>query len=124
MRGLNQMITTLLYNSCTSCRKTEQVLKESGVEYERREFFKDRFTREELRSLLQSVNLTPADVFSTRSRVYKDRNLGEAGLDDEQRLDLFVEEPTLLRRPIVINGDRVVVGHDETRLRELIGNTE
>lgn len=118
------MITALLYNSCTSCRKTEQVLKESGVEYERREFFKDRFTREELRSLLQSVNLTPADVFSSRSRVYKDRNLGEAGLDEEQRLDLMVEEPTLLRRPIVISGDCVVVGHDETRLRELIGNTE
>lgn len=79
MRGLNQMITTLLYNSCTSCRKTEQVLKESGVEYERREFFKDRFTREELRSLLQSVNLTPADVFSTRSRVTRIAILAKQG---------------------------------------------
>ncbi len=124
MRGLNHMITALLYNSCTSCRKTEQVLKESGVEYERREFFKDRFTGEELQSLLQSASLTPADVFSTRSRVYKDRNLGEAGLDDEQRIDFMVEEPTLLRRPIVITGDRVVVGNDVIRLRKLIGNTD
>jgi Spx/MgsR family transcriptional regulator len=124
MRGLHQMITALIYNSCTSCRKTEQVLRESGVKYECREFFKDRFTKEELRSLLQSVDLTPADVISTRSRVYKDRNLGEAGLDDEQQLELMVEESTLLRRPIVISGDRVVVGHNETKLREIIGNTE
>ena len=118
------MITALIYNSCTSCRKTEQVLREIGVTYERREFFKERFSKEELRSLLQSVGLAPADVISTRSQVYKDRHLGEAGLDDEQQLELMVEEPTLLRWPIVISGDRVVVGHNETKLREIIGNTE
>ena len=116
------MIKALLYNSCTSCRKTEGVLKESGVEYEKREYFKDRFTPDELRSLLDSVGLTPSDVFSTRSRVYKERNLADAELTDDQMLDLMAEEPTLLRRPIVIKGNQVVVGHNEAKLRDLIGN--
>jgi arsenate reductase/regulatory protein spx len=115
------MITAFLYNSCTSCRKTEDVLKQSGVEYEKREFFKHRFTPEELRSLLDTVGLKPSDVLSTRSRVYKERNLAEADLTEDQMVELMVEEPTLLRRPIIVNGDRVVVGYNEAKLRDLIG---
>lgn len=114
------MIQALLYNSCTSCRKTEKLLKQSGVEYEKREFFKDRFTADELRSLLDSVQLKPSDVISTRSRVYKERQLAEADLTEDQIIDLMVDEPTLLRRPIVINGDKAVVGYNEFKLRDLI----
>ena len=114
------MIKALLYNSCTSCRKAEDLLKQSGEPYEKREFFKDRFTAQELGALLGSVDLRPSEVISTRSRAYKERNLAEAELTDSQILDLMVEEPTLLRRPIVIKGDRAVVGYNESKLRELI----
>lgn len=116
------MITALLYNSCTSCRKTEEVLKESGAEYEKREFFKNRLTRDELGSLLQSVGLTARDVLSTRSRPYKDMGLADKEPGDDELLDLMVQEPRLLRRPIVIRDGRAVVGHDEASLRELIGD--
>lgn len=98
------------------------MLKESGVTYESREYFKDRFTKDELRSLLHSAHLEPGDLISTRSRPYKERNLGESDLDDEQMLDLMIEEPRLLRRPIVIGEDRVIVGHDEQALRDLIAS--
>jgi Spx/MgsR family transcriptional regulator len=113
-------IKALLYNSCTSCRKTEAVLDASGVDVEKREFFKDRFTRDELASLLAGSGLAVSDVLSRRSRVYKERRLEEAGLTDDELLDLMVEEPTLLRRPIVIGQHAVVVGHNDARLRDLI----
>lgn len=114
------MIKAFVYNSCTSCRKTDDVLRQSGVPYERREFFKDRFSREELEHLLADAGLTPQDVLSRRSRIFKERNLGEATLTDDEMLDLMVEEPTLLRRPLVIGGDTVIVGHNEPALREMI----
>ena len=113
-------ITAYLYNSCTSCRKTDEVLRENGVEFERREYFKDRFTKEELRQLLQSHGLTVADVISTRSTPYKQHDLANRQLTDDEILDLMVEDPRLLRRPIVIAGDRVVIGHNATKLQELI----
>lgn len=116
------MIKALLYNSCTSCRKTEDVLKESGVNYEKREYFKDRFAVDELCSLLASVGLTASDVISKRSRVYKERNLGDADLTDDEILELMVQEPTLLRRPIVIGDGKAVVGHNEAKLRDLIAS--
>jgi arsenate reductase-like glutaredoxin family protein len=59
-------------------------------------------------------------VLSQRSRIYKERNLGEADLTDDEMLDLMVEEPTLLRRPLVLGGDTVIVGHNEPALREMI----
>lgn len=115
------MITALLYNSCTSCRKTEDVLKESGAEYEKREFFKQRLTRDELVSLLGSVGLTATDVLSTRSRPYKEMGLAGKDLSDDELLDLMVDEPRLLRRPIVVRDGDAVVGHNEAALRALIG---
>lgn len=115
------MITALLYNSCTSCRKTEAVLKESGVEFEKREYFKDRLTRDELKSLLDSVNLTASDVLSTRSRPYREMGLAGKDVTDDELLDLMIEEPRLLRRPIVVRDGEAVVGHNEAKLRELIG---
>ncbi|HVL25138.1 MAG TPA: arsenate reductase family protein [Thermomicrobiales bacterium] len=114
------MITAYVYNSCTSCRKTDEVLKQSGVPYARREFFKERFTRDELAQVLEGAGLTASNVLSRRSRVYKERDLEHADLTDDQLLNLMVEEPTLLRRPLVLDGEQVIVGHNEPALREMI----
>lgn len=116
-------IKAYLYNSCTSCRKSDQILKESGVEYERREYFKDRFTKDELGNLLASHGLTVQDVVSKRSTPYKERDLANIDLSDDEMLDLMVEDPRLLRRPLVISGDKVVIGHNEAQLRDLIANS-
>jgi Spx/MgsR family transcriptional regulator len=113
-------VTAYLYNSCTSCRKTDQILRESGVDYERREFFKDRFTKEELKSLLDKNGLTVADVISTRSTPYKEHNLANTSLTDEEILNLMIEDPRLLRRPLVIFDGQVLVGHNESKLRHMI----
>lgn len=115
-------IQAYLYNSCTSCRKTDEILKESGVDYERREYFKDRFTKDELRTLLQQNNLTVQDVISTRSTPYKQHDLANRDLTDDEILDLMIEDPRLLRRPIVLSGDTVIIGHNEKQLRELVAN--
>jgi Spx/MgsR family transcriptional regulator len=113
-------ITAYLYNSCTSCRKTDDVLKASGVDYDRREFFKNRFSKEELRAFLESHGLKIEDVISRRSTPYKANDLENRSLPDEEILDLMIEDPRLLRRPIVVVGNQVLIGHNEAKLRQLI----
>lgn len=97
------------------------MLTGEGVAFNRRDYFKDRFTVEELRDLLARLDLRPAEVLSRRSRAYKelvgDR---EPALTDDELLALMVREPTLLRRPLVTAGDRVVVGFDREALNALI----
>jgi regulatory protein spx len=114
------VIKAYLYTSCTSCRKTDELLKASGVPYERREFFKERFSEDELRQVLGAAGLSPGEVLSKRSRVYKDRGLEHQQLTDDELLALMVEEPTLLRRPLVMDGDQVIVGHNAGALEEMI----
>lgn len=117
-------ITAYLYNSCTSCRKTDQMLKDSGVAYDRREYFKDRLTASELRELLAANNLTVADVISTRSTPYKEHDLANRQLSDDEIIDLMVEDPRLLRRPIVIADGQVLIGHNAAKLEALIEGTQ
>ncbi len=80
---------------------------QEGVPFARRDYFKDRFTVDELRELLAGLGLRPREVLSRRSRAYKEL-IGdrEAGLTDGEVLDLMVAEPTLLRRPLVAAGGR------------------
>lgn len=114
------MIEAYIYSSCTSCRKTVAQLEESGAPFARRDFFRNRFTREELATILAVANLKPSDVLSTRSKVYKARDLASQDLSDDQVLDLMIEEPTLLRRPLVISEDSVIIGHNTEKLAEMI----
>src|SRR3712207_3167226 len=92
-----------LYSSCSSCRKAEQALQASGLPYQRRDFFKDRFTVQELMALLDRAGLGVRDALSTRSRAYTALDLAEKNLSDEELLELMVAEPTLLRRPLVFH---------------------
>ena len=120
MKESDIVIEAYIYSSCTSCRKTVAQLEESGVPFARRDFFRNRFSREELAAILSGANLKPSDVLSTRSKVYKTRDLASQDLSEDQVLDLMIEEPTLLRRPLVIGDGKVVIGHNSPKLAELI----
>jgi arsenate reductase len=108
------------YGKCTSCRKTDARLSESGVEFSSRDFFRERFTRDELAGLLERAGLTPREVVSKRSKVYKARPEEIETMSDDELLDAMVAEPALLRRPIVLAQAGVLVGHNEPQLADLI----
>lgn len=116
------MIEAYVNSSCSSCRKTLDELQASGAEFRTRDYFRKRFTREELTHLLERVSLAPAMVLSTRSTAYRDRELDAETISDDDFLDLMVEEPKLLRRPIITKGDQVVIGHNPRQLAELVAS--
>lgn len=99
------------------------MLAERGVPVTQRDYFKDRFTVEELRALLQGLGLAPRDVLSRRARAYAaligDR---EARLSDDELLALIVGEPTLLRRPLTTRAGRGAIGFDRDRIEQLLGD--
>ena len=112
-------IELYVHPTCTSCRKAQAWLDERGLGYERRDYFRDRFTREELTGVLASARLTPRDVLSKRARAYREL-VGDRALTDDQLIDLMIQEPTLLRRPLVISGHEAVIGFDRTGLERMI----
>lgn len=109
-----------LYSSCTSCRKAEGLLSEIGVDADRRDYFKQRFSRAELVTLLERLGKRPGDVISTRSTPYRALDLGSKNLSDDELIDLMVEHPQLLRRPLIVRGIEATVGYNRDAITSLV----
>ncbi|HEU0165905.1 MAG TPA: Spx/MgsR family RNA polymerase-binding regulatory protein [Thermomicrobiales bacterium] len=114
------MIETYVYTPCTSCRSTAQYLKARAVDFESRDFFRDRFTRDELAELLARAGLKPSDILSTRSKPYTALGLAERELGEDELLDLMIEEPRLIKRPLVLGKGTAFVGYSPAKLDGLI----
>ena len=97
------------------------MLAEHGVEYERRDYFKEPFTLDELRALFEEIGMTPSDLLSKRSKAYRDLGLADRDISDEELLKLIPENPTLIRRPILVKDGQAVVGFNKDRIEALIG---
>jgi len=109
-----------LYSSCTSCRKAETLLKELNVDAARRDYFGQRFRRDELVDLLDRIGKRPADVLSTRSTPYRTLDLASKDLADDELIDLMVEHPQLLRRPLIVRGRESTVGFNRDAIALLV----
>jgi Spx/MgsR family transcriptional regulator len=104
-----------LYRACTSCRNAAAYLDANGVSYDVREYFKEPFTREELESLLARASLRAPELLATRSTPYRKERLGEQQLGEGALLNRMLTEPRLIRRPILVTDDEVIVGFDRRR---------
>ena len=92
-------------------------LSQAGVDLEERDFFQDRFSEEELRHLLG--DRPPSDFFSWKSPSFRALGQPPESFTEENLLRLMLQEPRLIRRPLVQVGDRVIVGVDKKALEEL-----
>ena len=113
--------TTVWFNpSCSKCRGARDLLAERGVDASYVEYLKDAPTREELERVLGLLGFDdPRQMMRTGEAVYEE--LGLASVDDRGALlDAMVEHPVLIERPIVIRGDRAVIGRPPERLLELL----
>jgi len=73
-----------------------------------------------LREVLDSNGVAPADVLSTRSKAYRARPAEIDAMDDDALLLAMVDEPTLIRRPLVIAEGTLVTGFDRKGLQALV----
>ena len=90
----------------------QEFLAEEQIDYEKRDFFKQAFTVDELRTLLKSLKLTAHDVISTKSSSYKKMGLDADKFSEEELIALMVQEPRLLRRPLIVIDGKPVIGAD------------
>jgi regulatory protein spx len=84
-------------------------LEGRGVELVKHDLAKEPPSRELLERLIDESHLE--DFVNTRSPAYKERDLGAKKLTKKQAIDLMMEEPNLIRRPLVIGKGRAVFGY-------------
>ncbi len=90
-----------------------------GVELEERDFFADPLAEHELRDLIG--NRPAGQVFSWNSPSFKKLGVTRENLDDDRLIQLMLDEPRLIRRPLVEVGGEVFVGTDKEAMERVLG---
>ena len=93
------------------------MLAHNGLAFQTRDIFREPLSAEELRALAAHASLT--ELFSWRSPTARARGLQPGGLGDTQMLELMQAEPRLVRRPLVLAGNRLVIGADVEAIKNL-----
>lgn len=102
---------------CSKSRQTLALLQEKGIEPQIVEYLTTPITEAELVEVLAALDKRPKEVLRTKEDVYKDLNVDWE--DDRAVIKAIVENPKLLERPIVLKGDRAVIGRPPERIEEL-----
>jgi len=113
-------ITVYQKPTCTTCRDLDKILRESGAEYEKIDYYLEPIGRDKLRALLEKMGMKPHDLLRTREPIYKDLGLAEKDLSDDEIIDLMAEYPDLIQRPIVERGAKAVLARPAEIVRTLL----
>ena len=112
------MITLFLSPSCTSCRKARAWLEKHEVPFKEHNIMTSPLTTEELRNIL-AENGTD-DIISTRSKIFQKLNVDVEDLSISALIKLIEENPSLLRRPIILDKKRMQIGFNEDEIRAFL----
>ena len=104
---------------CSKSRSACDIVAALGVEAEVIEYLETPPGKEELRELLDKLDMQPGELVRHGEAVYKENYAGKT-LSEEQWLDALVAHPILIERPIVVRGDRAVVGRPPEKVLELL----
>ena len=113
-------ITIYQKPTCTTCRQVHAALKVSGVDFDAVNYYLDPIPRAKLRELLRKMRLSARELLRTKENIYKKLRFGERDLTDDQIVDLMVEHPDLIQRPIVEKGSRAILARPAERLKEIL----
>lgn len=114
------MITLFLSPSCTSCRKARAWLTSHQVPFVEHNIMTSPLTVEELRKILALTENGTDDIISTRSKIFQKLDVDVEDLSVSQLLDLIEENPSLLRRPIILDEKRMQIGFNEDEIRAFL----
>jgi arsenate reductase len=100
------------YPKCTTCKRAKSWLDSNEIEYEDRHIVENNPTYEELQGWIKKSGLPTKKFFNTSGILYKEMNLSQKlkTLSDEEQIKLLATNGMLVKRPIVVGDDFVLIG--------------
>lgn len=111
---------TIYHNPrCSKSRQTLQLIRDAGVEPEVVEYLKSPPTVEEIDAILRKLQLEPLDAMRHKEAVFRELGLSNESSRDEA-ISAMAENPILIERPIVVRGQRAVIGRPPENVNGLL----
>ncbi len=113
------MIKIYHNNRCSKSRCGLEFLENSGKEFEVVKYLDNTPTENELKDILKKLNYTPIDLVRKGEKIWKENYKGKK-LTDTEIIKAMVENPKLIERPIIINGDKAVIARPLENIAKII----
>ena len=113
----------LEYPPCSTCKKAKSWLDAHGIQYTSRHIKDQNPSKEELKSWYQKSRLPLKRFFNTSGLLYKEMKLKDKlpAMSEEEQLQLLATNGMLVKRPLLIGGDTVLIGFKEAEWSEKLG---
>lgn len=116
---------TIYHNpKCSKSRETLRLLTDAGVSPTVVKYLETPPTVAELDRVLTLLNLEPIDIIRRKEQVYQDLAIDPQQMDRQALLQVLVDNPILIERPIVVKGDRAVIGRPPEKVRTFLPDND
>lgn len=106
------MIQIYTTPSCASCRKAKKWFDQYKIPYSEKNIFSIKLSKEDIFRMLSNSENGFEDIISTRSKVFKEKKLEPDGMSTQALVEFIIENPSVLKRPIIINENELQVGYN------------
>ena len=118
------MVTIYHNPRCSKSRQTLQLLvdnlPQAEIQLEIVEYLKSPLNKKQLKHIISLLGCTVRDIIRKSEADYKENNIADKDLTDNQLLDAIVKWPKLMQRPIVVNGDNAAIGRPPEDVLEVL----
>lgn len=111
----------IFYNPrCSKCRLTMDILNDKGVKTTVIEYLNTPPDSAELNKVLDILGLEPRDLMRKHEKPYKENKLDNPDLSREQLIQAMIDNPILIERPIIINGNKATIGRPPEKVLDIL----
>lgn len=114
------MIKIYVSPSCSSCRKVKKWFEEQNIPYEEKNIFGPDLKADELREILMKSENGTDDIISTKSKIMKEQHVNFDNMTVSEMIDFIRKNPSVLKRPIMVDDRRIQVGYNSEEIRTFI----
>ena len=114
------------YPKCSTCQKAKKWLEQNKIEFEDRHIVENNPTKEELKKWIKQSGYDIKKFFNTSGMKYKELNLKEKlpNMTDDEKIQILSTDGMLVKRPLIITDDLVLVGFREKEWEQLKSGRE
>ncbi len=114
------MITVWHNPKCSKSREALKLVEEKGGAHDVVRYLDAPPSRDEIVELLKKLGISARELMRTKEELYKELGLAEVS-DEAKLIDALAEHPRLIERPVLIEGNRAVIGRPVEKVVEFLG---
>ena len=113
-------ITIYQKPTCSTCRNVMKLVEQSGQPFTAINYYETPFAKTRLKALLKKGGFKAKDVMRTKEDIYKSLGLAQSDKSEDELIDLMIQHPDLIQRPLVEKGDTVILARPPETIQTIL----